>query len=201
MKKKLLLLMLLGVVKANAQTENSDVSFVNDFQFTFGFSNIAPNKSMMGDAHQETFPYFTGRLGIFSYNRFTVGLHAEVQSMHVKSNSYFGAFDYTNVFTIGPYVSYFQPVSANGLFEPYISYDYANYTSRGDDKKLTFDSDGLGLGIDYEHKIGGKAYVTFGVKYSIHKLRSQTNPAWEKYLNNYNFLSFKVGFTFAKNRL
>src|SRR5690606_15116877 len=76
MKKKLLLLVLLGVLKANAQTENSDVSFVNDFQFTIGVTNVAPNKSMMGDAHKTAFPSFTGRLGIFSYKRFTLGLHA-----------------------------------------------------------------------------------------------------------------------------
>lgn len=190
---------------SNAQTEHKEsahnISFVNTFQFTIGFSNLIPNKSMMGEAHSEAFPSITARLGVFSYNRFTIGLNAGFHNMGVKNMQYFGYFDNTSVITLGPYMSYYQTLTANSLFEPYISYDYAKYTSKYLDKELDFESDGLGLGIDYQHKIGNRAYVTFGLKYSFNKMRTETHPNWEKYMNNYNFMSAKIGFTFSKNRL
>lgn len=190
---------------SNAQTENNEkkqnISFVNSFQFALGFSNLAPNKSMMGDAHSEAFPSFTTRLGIFSYNRFTVGIHLGLHRMNVKNNDYFGLFEKTTVFTPGFYLSYYQPLNSESLFEPYISYDNSQYTTKGYGKELESESDGFGLGLDYQHKIGNRAYVTFGLKYSFNKMRTETNPNWEKYMNNYNYMSAKVGFTFSKNRL
>lgn len=196
-----LLLAIISITSYSQNENNSKFDFVNTFQFTLGFSNLAPNKSMMGDSHTEAFPSFTARLGIFSYSRFTIGIHAGLYRMSVKNNDYFGHFEKTTVFTPGFYLSYFQPVSANSLFEPYISYDNSQYTTNGYGKELESQSDGLGLGIDYQHNIGSRAYITFGLKYSINKMRTETNPNWEKYMNNYNFLSAKVGFTFSKNRL
>lgn len=205
MQKAILLLFALIGFAGKAQTENSksnqNISFVNTFQFTIGFSNLSPNKSMMGDAHEEAFPSITARLGIFSYNRFTIGIHAALHRMSVKNNQYFGEFEKTTVFTPGFYLSYYQPITSESLFEPYISYDNSDYTAKGYEKELNSKSDGLGLGLDYQHKIGSKAYVTFGLKYSINKMRTNTHPDWEKYINNYNFLSAKVGFTFSKDRL
>lgn len=202
MKKITLLLVLLTTYLSNAQEDNTTkVDFVSSFQFTFGFSNLAPNKSMMGEAHESAFPTFTARLSIFNYSRFNIGLHTDLHFMSVKNTKYYGNFDSTDAITIGPFVSYYQPISENSLLEPYISYDYTNYYSNYDRKKLHSESDGLGLGIDYQHKIGGRAYVTFGLKYSFNKMRTETHPNWEKYMNNYNFMSAKIGFTFSKNRL
>ena len=156
---------------------------------------------MMGDAHSVAFPSFNARLGIFSYSRFTVGFHLGLHRMNVKENDYFGHFERTMVFTPGLYASYYQPISSESLIEPYISYDDSEYTTKGYGKELESESDGLGLGIDYQHKIGSRAYVTFGLKYSFNKMRTETHPNWEKYINNYNFMSAKIGFTFSKNRL
>lgn len=196
-----LFFLVLSVCSYSQDEKNSNIDFVNTFQVTLGFSNLAPNKSMMGDAHQEAFPAINLRLGIFSYKRLTFGIHAGVHRMGVKENQYFGQFEKTTVFSPGLYASYYQPISSDGLFEPYISYDYAEYYTRGYGKKLNADSNGLGLGLDYQHKLGKSAYVTFGLKYSLNKMKTQTNPNWEKYLNNYNFLTAKLGFTFSKNRL
>ena len=202
MKKITLLLVLLTTYLSNAQEDNTTkVGFVSSFQFTFGFANLAPNKSMMGEAHESAFPLVTGRLGVFHYNKLSLGLNASVHSMDVKKTQYYGYFDYTQAITIGPYISYYQPLSKKSLIEPYVSYDYVNYYSNYNDKKLHSESDGLGLGIDYQYKIGGMPYITFGLKYSINKMRTETNPNWEKYMNNYNFMSAKIGFTFSKNRL
>lgn len=181
--------------------KNQNIDFVNTFQFTLGFSNLTPNKSMMGDAHSEAFPSFGARLGIFSYNRFTIGMHLNYQRMSVKSNDFFGLFEKTTVFTPGLYLSYYQPITTESLFEPYISYDNSLYTTKGYGKELNAESNGLGLGLDYQHKIGNKAYVTFGLKYSFNKMQTETHPNWEKYINNYNYMSAKIGFTFSKNRL
>lgn len=196
-----LLFVLVGITSHSQNEKKSNIDFVNTFQFTLGFSNLAPNESMMGDAHEEAFPYLAGRLGIFSYNRFTIGIHAGLSRMTVKSNDYFGHFEKTTVFTPGFYLSYYQPITSESLFEPYISYDNSQYTSKGYGKELDSESDGLGLGIDYQHKISNRAYVTFGLKYSFNKMRTETHPNWEKYMNNYNFMSAKIGFTFSKNRL
>ena len=202
MKKITLLILLLTTFLSNAQEEtNSKIGFVSSFQFTIGFSNLATNKSMMGEAHQSAFPEFTGRLSVFNYSKFYIGLHSSVHSMSVKNTKYYGNFDSTNALTIGPFISFYQPITENSLLEPYISYDYTNYYSNYDDKKLHSESDGLGLGLDFQHKIGNRAYVTFGLKYSINKMRTTTHPDWEKYMNNYNFLSAKIGFTFSKDRL
>ena len=202
MKKIIFLAVFINTILLNAQeVEKSKFDFVNTFQFTLGFSNLAPNKSMMGEAHESAFPLVTGRLGVFHYNKLSLGLNASVHSMDVKKTQYYGYFDYTQAITIGPYISYYQPLSKKSLIEPYVSYDYVNYYSNYNDKKLHSESDGLGLGIDYQHKVGNRAYVTFGLKYSFNKMRTETNPNWEKYMNNYNFLSAKIGFTFSKNRL
>lgn len=202
MKKIIFLAVFINTILSNAQeVEKSKFDFVNTFQFTLGFSNLAPNKSMMGDAHSEAFPSFSARLGIFSYSRFTVGFHLGLHRMSVKENNYFGHFERTTVVTPGLYASYYQPISSESLIEPYISYDDSQYTTKGYGKELESESDGLGLGIDYQHKVGSRAYVTFGLKYSFNKMRTETNPNWEKYMNNYNFLSAKIGFTFSKNRL
>ena len=201
MKKIIVLLSIFTTLTGYSQTEiKSKVDFVNTFQFTFGFSNLAPNNSMMGDAHSEAFPTFNARLGIFSYNRFTIGIHLGLHRMSVKNNNYFGHFEKTTVFTPGFYASYYLPLTSENLLEPYISYDHSQYTTKGYGKELNSESDGLGLGIDYQHKIGGRAYLTLGLKYSINKMRTETHPNWEKYMNNYNFMSAKVGFTFSKNR-
>lgn len=204
MKKITLFLLSLVAVSVNGQNEpkkTENISFVNTFQFTIGFTNLAPNKSMMGDAHQEAFPLITGRLGVFNYSRWGLGLHASVHRMRVKDIQYFGNFNKTTAFTIGPYLSYYQPISSESLLEPYISYDYTDYNSSGYDKELSSESDGLGLGLDYEHKISTKTYITLGLKYNINKMRTLTNPEWEKYIINYNFLTAKIGFTFSNNRL
>lgn len=202
MKKIAFLILLFSVFKGNSQeNSNENISWAKSFQFTIGFSNLAPNKSMMGEAHESAFPLVTGRLGVFHYNKLSLGLNASVHSMDVKKTQYYGYFDYTQAITIGPYISYYQPLSKKSLIEPYVSYDYVNYYSNYNDKKLHSESDGLGLGIDYQYKIGGMPYITFGLKYSINKMRTETNPNWEKYMNNYNFLSAKIGFTFSKNRL
>ena len=181
--------------------KKSKVDFVDTFQFALGVSNVAPNESMMGEAHSPAFPSFGARLGIFSYSRFTLGLHVGLHRMSVKENDYFGHFERTIVFTPGLYASYYQPLSSESLLEPYISYDDSQYTTKGYGKELNSKSDGLGIGIDYQHKIGGRTYFTFGLKYSINKMRTETHPNWEKYINNYNFLTAKIGFTFSKNRL
>ena len=202
--KKIIVLMcvFVSLLSYSQDDKKPKVDFVDTFQFTFGFSNLAANKSMMGDAHSEAFPLVTARLGIFSYSRFTAGIHAAIHRMKTKNNNYFGYFHRTTAFTPGFYLSYYQPINSNSLIEPYISYDYTKYTSTGyGSKELDFESDGLGLGIDYQHKVGSRAYVTFGLKYSFNKMRTETNPNWEKYMNNYNFLSAKIGFTFSKNRL
>ena len=202
MKKIIVLMCILVSLSSYSQDEKkSKVGFVDTFQFTFGFSNLAANKSMMGDAHSAAFPSFNARLGIFSYSRFTVGFHLGLHRMNVKENDYFGHFERTIVFTPGLYASYYQPISSESLIEPYISYDDSEYTTKGYGKELESESDGLGLGIDYQHKVGSRAYVTFGLKYSINKMRTETHPNWEKYMNNYNFMSAKIGFTFSKNRL
>lgn len=204
MKKITLLIVLLTTFISNAQeeTNNSKVNFVNTFQFTFGFSNLIPNESMMGESHKSAFPSFSARLGIFSYDKFTVGIHAGLYRMEVKDNQYYGFFNKTTAFVPGFYLSYFQPISNESILEPYLTYDYTKYTSTGyNDKELDSESDGLGLGIDYQHKIGGRAYITLGLKYSFNKMRTETNENWEKYINNYNYMSAKIGFTFSKNRL
>ncbi len=202
MKKIIVLIYVLVSLSSYSQNEKkSNVDFVNTFQFSLGFSNLAPNKSMMGDAHSEAFPSFNARLGIFSYNRFTIGIHAGLHRMSVKNNDYFGHFERTTVFTPGFYASYYQPLSSESILEPHISYDNSQYTTKGYGKELDSESDGLGLGLDYQHKIGNRAYVTFGLKYSFNKMRTETHPNWEKYMNNYNFMSAKIGFTFSKNRL
>jgi len=202
MKKIIFFVLFISNFTCNAQENtNPNISFAKSFQFTFGFANLATNKSMMGEAHNVAFPSVTGRLGIFHYNKFSVGLHASVHSMDVKNTQYYGYFEDTQALAIGPYISYYQPISEKSLLEPYISYDYVNYYSNYDDKKLHSESDGLGLGIDYQYKIVGMAYVTFGLKYSFNKMRTETHPNWEKYMNNYNFMSAKIGFTFSKNRL
>lgn len=202
MKKIIVLICVLVSLSSYSQNEKkSNVDFVNTFQFSLGFSNLAPNKSMMGDAHSEAFPSFNARLGIFSYNRFTIGIHVGLHRMSVKNNDYFGHFERTTVFTPGFYASYYQPLSSESILEPYISYDNSQYTTKGNGKELDSESDGLGLGLDYQHKIGNRAYVTFGLKYSFNKMRTETHPNWEKYMNNYNFMSAKIGFTFSKNRL
>ena len=202
--KKIIVLMcvLLSLSSYSQDEKKSKVDFVDTFQFTFGFSNLTPNKSMVGDAHSEAFPLIAARLGIFSYSRFTAGIHASLHRMETKNNNYFGFFHRTTAFTPGFYLSYYQPITAESLIEPNVSYDYTKYTSTGyGSKELDFESDGLGLGIDYQHKIGGRAYLTLGLKYSINKMRTETHPNWEKYMNNYNFMSAKIGFTFSKNRL
>lgn len=202
MKKIIVLICVLVSLSSYSQNEKkSNVDFVNTFQFSLGFLNLAPNKSMMGDAHSEAFPSFNSRLGIFSYNRFTIGIHVGLHRMSVKNNDYFGHFERTTVFTPGFYASYYQPLSSESILEPYISYDNSQYTTKGNGKELDSESDGLGLGLDYQHKIGNRAYVTFGLKYSFNKMRTETHPNWEKYMNNYNFMSAKIGFTFSKNRL
>lgn len=197
----LLAILLTSPLSYSQENQTPDIGFARNFQFTVGFSNLATNKSMMGEAHDAAFPSITGRLGIFHYNKFTLGLNASLHGMDVKNTQYYGHFDYTQAMSIGPYASYYQPITESSLLEPYISYDYVNYYSNYDDKKLHSESDGLGLGIDYQYKITGMAYVTFGLKYSFNKMRTVTHPNWEKYMNNYNFLSAKVGFTFSKNRL
>ncbi len=203
MKKIIVLLCVFASLAGYSQEKKkSKVDFVNTFQFTIGFSNLTPNKSMMGDAHSEAFPSISAHLGIFSYSRFTAGIHASLHRMEVKNNNYFGFFHRTTAFIPGFYLSYYQPITTESLIEPNISYDYTKYTSTGyGEKELDFESDGLGLGIDYQHKIGNRAYVTFGLKYSVNKMRTETHPNWEKYINNYNYMSAKIGFTFSKNRL
>lgn len=203
MKKIIVLMCVLVSLSSYSQDEKkSKVDFVDTFQFTFGFSNLAPNKSMMGDSHSEAFPLIAARLGIFSYSRFTAGIYASLHRMETKNNNYFGFFHRTTAFTPGFYLSYYQPITAESLIEPYVSYDYTKYTSTGyGNKELDFEGDGLGLGIDYQHKIGGRAYLTLGLKYSFNKMRTETNANWEKYMNNYNFMSARIGFTFSKNRL
>jgi len=202
MRKIILIALLLTANLCNAQEEdNSKIGFVSSFQFTIGFSNLAANKSMMGEAHESAFPSFTSRLSVFNYSKFYIGFHGSLHVMQLKSTKYYGNFDSTDVVTIGPFISFYQPITEKSLLEPYLSYDYTNYYSNHDDKKLHSESDGLGLGIDYQHKIGGRAYITLGLKYSINKMRTETHPNWEKYINNYNFMSAKVGFTFSKNRL
>lgn len=202
MKKIVILIVLFNVLHLSAQeTKNNYIGFVDSFQFTIGFTNLAANKSMMGEAHETAFPLITGRLGIFHYNKFSVGLNASIHTMDVKNSNYYGYFNYTRAISIGPYVSYYQPLTNSSLLEPYLSYDYVNYNSNYNDKKLHSESDGLGIGIDYQHKFSRKAYVTFGLKYSFNKMRTETHPNWEKYMNNYNFMSAKLGFTFSRNRL
>lgn len=200
MKKLIVIFGLFFSVAVNAQ-DSEKIWFVKDFQVSIGFSNLAPNEGMMGDAHRKSFPEVTARIGIFHYNHFSVGMFGNVRNMKVKNRQYYGDFEKTTVRSIGPYVSYFQPISSKSLLEPYISYDYAYYNANFDRKKLSFESDGFGMGIDFEHKVSEKGYFVMGVKYTINKLRSETNPQWEKYLNNYNFFSVKMGFTFASNRL
>ncbi|RRA96437.1 hypothetical protein [Paenimyroides viscosum] len=202
MKKIFVLMCVLVSLSSYSQEEKkSNIDFVNTFQFTLGFSNLAPNESMMGDAHSEAFPAIGARLGIFSYNRFTIGLHLNLHRMDVKSNDFFGHFEKTTVFTPGFYLSYYQPITEESLIEPYLSYDNSQYTTKGYGKELNAESDGLGLGLDYQHKIGNRAYVTFGLKYTFNKMRTETHPNWEKYINNYNYMTAKIGFTFSKNRL
>src|SRR5690606_16597888 len=107
MKKIIVLMCVLVWLSGYSQDEKkSKVGFVDTFQFTFGFSNLASNKSMMGDAHNVAFPLVTARLGIFSYCRFTAGIHAAVHRMETKNNNYFGFFHKTTAFTPGFYLSY-----------------------------------------------------------------------------------------------
>lgn len=200
MKKSIIIFGLLFSVAGHAQ-ESGKIWFVKDFQVGIGFSNLAPNNGMMGDAHRKSFPEINARVGVFHYDRFTVGMFGSIRNMKVKDRQYYGNFETTTVRSIGPYVSYFQPISSSSLLEPYISYDYAYYNANFDRKKLSFESDGFGMGLDFEHKISEKGYFVVGIKYSLNKLRSETNPNWEKYLNNYNYFSVKMGFTFASNRL
>ncbi|UUV20948.1 hypothetical protein [Paenimyroides aestuarii] len=201
MKKMVSLYCLLISFSGFSQNEkNSSIDFFNTFQMTLGFSNLAPNNSMMGDAHKVAFPSLQGRLAIISYQRFTVGAHLGFQRMMVKNNNYFGYFEKTTVLTPGLYASFYQPINEQSILEPYISYDKSQYTSNGFGKELNSESNGLGLGVDYLHKIGTNAYFTFGMKYSIHKMQTDTAPNWEKYMNNYQFLTAKIGITFSKNR-
>lgn len=202
MKKAIILTLLFNAINLSAQeTKSNYIGFVDSFQFTFGFTNLVSNHSMMGEAHKASFPLFTARLGIFQINKLSVGLHASLHSMEVRNTNYYGYFTNTNAGTIGPYLSYYQEISESSLLEPYISYDFVHYKSNYEDKKLKSESDGLGLGIDYQHKISRKAYVTFGLKYSFNKMRTETHRNWEKYMNNYNFMTAKIGFTFSRNRL
>lgn len=204
MKKVIIALSFIVSLGSNAQNEptnQKNISFANTFQFSLGFANLAANESMMGDAHQEAFPLITGSLGVFNYNRFSLGLHTSFHKMNVKDIQYYGNFSRTTAFTIGPYLSYYAPVSAEALVEPYISYDYTEYAGKGFGKELNSVSDGLGLGIDYKHKIGNTSYITLGVKYHINQMRTTTHPDWVQYMNKYNFLSAKVGFNFSNNRL
>lgn len=182
-------------------TPEENVWFAKDFQVGLGLSNLMPNESMMGDAHKMAKPVIYARLGIFHYKQFTLGLHGNASTMNVKNTQYYGDFNRTNFYTLGPYLSYFQPVSSTIILEPYLSYDGTEYRSKYNDKKLSYSSDALGIGLDFEYKIDTNAYFIFGLKYSISKLNTNTNPNWEKYLNNYNFLSAKIGFAFAKHRL
>ena len=183
------------------ESAKNEVWFVKGFQVGLGVSNLLPNKSMMGEAHRTAVPVIYARLGVFHINQFTVGLHGNMGGMEVDNSQYYGDFDKTSFYTIGPYVSYFQPISESSLLEPYISYDYTDFRAKYQSKKLKYDSNGLGLGLDYEYKISNGSYFMFGLKYSITKLKTETNRNWEDYLNKYNFVSAKIGFTFAKNRL
>lgn len=183
-----------------AQTEK-EIWFMQDFQISMGFSNLMPNKSMMGDAHATALPVVYGRLGVFHFNQFSIGLHANVARMDVKDTQYYGDFDKTTYFTFGPYISFFQPASSDIALQPYLSYDYSEYSTKFRYKRLDYSSNGLGIGMDFHYKAGEHSFFTFGLKYNINTLDTQAHPNWDKYLNNHHYFSAKIGFNFAKNRL
>lgn len=195
-----LLFVYASVSHAQETTPQKDIWFGNDFQIALGVNNILPNNSMMGDAHKLGFPKISMRIGIFHAHQWTLGITGSLNQSKVKDPQFFGDFDETIYREIGPYVSYYKSITENDALEAYASYDYVHYTATGNDKKMTFESNGLGLALDWHNKISNRAYMTIGFKYSINKLNTKTHPNWEKYLNNYNYASVKVGFTFAKYR-
>jgi len=200
MKKLILLTTFLYSSLSFAQNIKKELWFGQDFELGGGFTNLMPNESMMGDAHQSGQLSAFAKIGIVHYKQFSLGLHGSLSRMRVKAPQYYGLFKRTNFYTVGPYVSFYQPIADDMILEPYISYDYSEYTGTSGRKELRFDGDGLGIGLDFEYHTGNNMFVLFGLKYTISKLRATTNPNWEKYLNNYNFLSAKIAFKFAKYR-
>ena len=200
MKKLLLSIALLCSSLIFAQNKKKELWFGQDFEIGAGIPNLIPNKSMMGDAHRSSQVTFFTKIGIAHYKKFNLGIHGNFGRMQVKDPQYYGLFNRTSYFSIGPYVSYYQPISNNFVLEPYLSYDYTEYTGESGGKKLRYDADGLGIGVDFEVHTGNNFFVLFGLKYNISKLRANTHPDWEKYLNNYNFFSAKIAFKFAKYR-
>jgi|SRR5690606_33415201 len=200
MKKLLLLTTLLCSSLMSAQDQKKELWFGQDFEIGSGISNLIPNESMMGDAHRSAPFAFFAKIGIAHYKKFTLGIHGNASKMRVKNPQYYGLFKRTSYFSIGPYASFYQPIAENFVLEPYISYDYTEYTGKSGGKKLRYDADGLGIGVDFAVHTGNNFFVLFGLKYSISKLRANTHPDWEKYLNNYNYFSAKIAFKFAKYR-
>lgn len=200
MKNKIILATLLYTSIATAQDDKKKIWFGQDFELGGGIINVAANESMMGDAHTAAPLSLFLKAGIFHYQQFTIGIHANISGMRVKDPQYYGVFERTNTFTIGPYVSYFQPISEELALEPYLSYDYTEYTAKSGRKELNFNADGLGIGLDLQYKAADNFFVLFGLKYTISTLDAKTHPDWQKYLHNYNFLSAKIAFKFAKYR-
>jgi len=200
MKKLLLPIALLCSSLIFAQNKKKELWFGHDFEIGAGITNLIPNESMMGDAHRSAPFAAFAKAGIAHYKKFTLGIHIEASRMQVKNPQYYGLFKRTRRFTVGPYVSYYQPISDKYVLEPYISYDYSEFAGKSGGKEVSYDSDGLGIGVDFEVHTGNNFFVLFGLKYNISKLRANTHPDWEKYLNNYNFFSAKIAFKFAKYR-
>lgn len=200
MKKVIPFLAILCSLSMNAQYQTPRVFWVfNDFQVAIGATNLLPNKSMLGDAHA-TGIALDMRLGVFHYRQLSLGVQSGWSNMRVNDNKYYGNFDNTRTLKIGPYVSYFLPINSENILEPFATYEFSDYKARYASNQLDFEGSGLGLGVDFQHKIGNITYLTLGIKYTMNTINAETHPKWENYLNKHDFISMKIGFTFAKYR-
>src|SRR5690554_3050787 len=199
MKKLLLITSLFYTSLVVAQQEKKDVLFFKEFEIGLKAINLTTNKSMMGDAHQIGHSLFA-KLGIVHYKSFSLGIHGNISGMQVKDTQYYGVFDKTSFNTIGVYAGYFYPMSDNIYLEPHLSYNASKYTAKDSYKELNYGSQGLGIGLDFQYRVNNGLFLSLGLQYTINKLDTTTHQNWQKYLNNYNFLSAKIAFKFAKYR-
>lgn len=198
MKKLLLLSAMIVSQVLSAQTERK-VWVFTDFEIGLHATSLLRNNSMMGDALKPGYQIHY-KMGMLHINQFTLGAQLAIGGNRINDHQYFGNFDYVSSVQISPYVSLYIPIENENNIEPYISYDYTEFTAKKYRNSMNFESNGLGLGIDYNYKIANITYLTFGLKYTLNTLNTETHPQWESYLNKQNFLSAKFAISFTKYR-
>lgn len=200
MKKTFLLISILFHSFTYSQEKmESNIAFFKDYQIGVSATNLLSNESMMGNSHNIGHNLHF-KLGVLHIHHFTLGVQVGYGGMKVGDTTFYGDFYYTKTKNIGPYVSMYIPLSNDNELEPYISYEYLDYKTKYRSKQMDFESNGLGLGIDYNFKFGEISYLTFGLKYSMQTMNTQTNYEWEAFMNKHNFVSAKIAVTFAKYR-